>query len=375
MTRPEDAPPTLAFSFPRGQAPDAAHYLSVALGGARRFVPLSREPVVLGRDPGCDVQVADAGVSREHCDVRLVGAMVVVRDLGSKNGTFVDGVPITQAQVLPPSSQLQVGNHAFRHELLSPAEVARQEALASELDRARRYVEELIPAPLVEGPLRVEWCFVPSEVVGGDALGYHERSPGRFAFYAIDVCGHGVGSAMHAASILNVLRGETLPATDFDEPAQVLQRLNAIFPMDDHGGMFFTAWYGLVDVADQSLCFASAGHPPAIRIDGEGRIVDELGRQNPPVGAVPGHRFVQGEVDFEPGDDLLVFSDGAYELVDRQGQRRGLKEFEALLLELVGADRARGLPARVHAAVSDVAGRVLLEDDFSLLRIFYPRGG
>ena len=52
----------------------------------------------------------------------------------------------------------------------------------------------------------------------GDLLGYHWLDRTRLALYVLDVCGHGVGPAMHSASVLNVLRNQTLPRADFGAP-------------------------------------------------------------------------------------------------------------------------------------------------------------
>src|SRR5262249_35273025 len=153
----------------------------------------------------------DPDVSRTHCEVRVVGEQVVVRDLGSTNGTFVDGARVTAERVLPLSSRLEIGRHVLRLERLTAEEVAQHQELARELARARRYVEALLPAPRGAGRVRTEWCFVPSSVLGGDALGYHDLDGERLALYVLDVCGHGVGSAMHSASVVNTLRGQTLP--------------------------------------------------------------------------------------------------------------------------------------------------------------------
>lgn len=61
--------------------------------GNRRFV-LRDGANTVGRDAECDVRIKDTGVSRVHARVEVAGLDVVVRDLGSKNGTWVQGVPI-----------------------------------------------------------------------------------------------------------------------------------------------------------------------------------------------------------------------------------------------------------------------------------------
>lgn len=367
MPTPPDPGQTSLSSPPRQAIEKAAHYLTVIQGVTiARAVRLTWQPTVLGREPSRPFHLPDGDVSRSHCDVRVVGNDVLVRDLGSTNGTFVDGVRLTDEQILPVSSRLQVGQHTFRHDLLSPEEVERHEEFAKDLERARSYVEALIPAPLDHGPVRTAWCFVPSSVLGGDALGYHEIEGGLLALYLLDVCGHGVGSAMHSASILNVLRARTLPDTDFHQPSRVLESLNAAFPMENHNEMFFTMFYAVLDPTTGRLRYSSAGHPPAILLGADRRIRSRLALRNPAIGIMPGPSFVQAETELRPGERLYVFSDGAFEFQGRDGRERGLEDFERELVEGASPD-AMSEPRRLHDSARSASGLELLSDDFTLL--------
>ena len=58
--------------------------------------------------------------------------------------------------------------------------------------------------------------------------------------------------------MLNVIRKIALPRTDFREPGQVLGELNKMFPMESHGSMFFTMWYGVYQLSTRTLRYALA---------------------------------------------------------------------------------------------------------------------
>src|SRR5689334_5223819 len=70
--------------------------------------PLAVAPLVLGSSPECDLVLVDPRVSRRHCEVVLTERGVLLRDLGSKNGSFIGDVPIVEA-FLPPGKKATIG--------------------------------------------------------------------------------------------------------------------------------------------------------------------------------------------------------------------------------------------------------------------------
>lgn len=172
--------------------------------------------------------------------------------------------------------------------------------LNSELAEAADYVKFLLPQPITDGPVIADWRFVPSTTLGGDSFGYHWLDEDSFAIYLIDVCGHGVGAALHSVSVLNVLRSRNLPNVDFGIPEQVLASLDAVFPMEDHRDMYFTMWYGVYRLSSRILTYASGGHPPALLIDvtaGNGSEIRELRTPNLFLGALDGTDGLRSNLD------------------------------------------------------------------------------
>jgi serine phosphatase RsbU (regulator of sigma subunit) len=342
----------------------SVHVLVVVAGkhlGARYRVENTR---TLGREPSCSIHLDDHAVSRLHCEVALMDGRVVVTDRGSTNGTFIDGNPVVGSAVLPPSGQLRLGDHVLRHELRTPAEAAREEEFARDLEKAMSYVAALLPEPIVRPDLCVEWAFQPCAALGGDLLGFHWIEPRRLALYIVDVCGHGVGPAMHSASVFNTIRNRTLPDTDFGVPGEVLGRLNDSFPMESHGDLYLTVWYGVLDLEHRTLRFASAGHPPALLVEGTGR-AQRLATPNPPIGTIAGRAFREECVNVVPGARLHVFSDGAYELTSRGDTPFDFERFEGIVVR--NSHAGTGRAAAIHRDVLAAAANAVLDDDFSLL--------
>ena len=245
--------------------------------------------------------------------------------------------------------------------------------LNSELAEAADYVKFLLPRPITDGPVRADWRFMPSTTLGGDSLGYHWLDEDSLAIYLIDVCGHGVGAALHSVSVLNVLRSRNLPNVDFRRPEQVLASLNAVFPMDDHRDMYFTMWYGVYKPSSRLLTYASGGHPPALLIQdtaGNGSEVRELRTPNIFLGGLNGMDFEYDEVDIKPEARLYVFSDGVYEIMNENGACWEFDDLKAYMED--SGDRGKSTMDDLLAHVRQIAGSETLEDDFSVLEIRVP---
>ncbi len=328
--------------------------------------PVSPEPLTIGRDESRDIVIADARVSRLHMQVFLADGNVIAEDLGSSNGTFLDGQRLQGPVVLPEGRWLQVGSRFLKHERRSRKEVERDQELQRDLDKARNYVTSLLPAPIVAGPIRTDWCFQPSTQLGGDAFSYGRLDDAHVLAYLIDVSGHGVGAAMHSVTVLNVLRQRALPNTDFHDPAQVLSSLNAMFQMDDHDGMYFTAWYGVYSLAKRTLAYATAGHHPGYLYAPDAPRAD-LKTPGLMIGAAPNAKFATNTVEVPHGAALYLFSDGVFEVTSADGRQCGLADFLPLLAGTGAA--VPGETARVYSAVRAMAKSGPLDDDFSLLLI------
>jgi sigma-B regulation protein RsbU (phosphoserine phosphatase) len=241
--------------------------------------------------------------------------------------------------------------------------------LARDLLKASNYVLSLLPPRITSGPVRTDWRFLPSTQLGGDAFGYDWLDPDTLAFYLMDVSGHGVGSAMHSVTVLNVLRQRALPGVDFTNAAAVLASLNARFQMAEHNGLFFTMWYGVYRVGTRLLSYSSAGHHPAFLVPPDRSVAEPHGVPELMIGAVPGARYELQETVVPSGTTLYLFSDGVFEIVTRDEERWMLPDFLPHLTEPVldGVPE----PERLYALVRAKARPGLLDDDFSLLTVTF----
>jgi sigma-B regulation protein RsbU (phosphoserine phosphatase) len=244
--------------------------------------------------------------------------------------------------------------------------LASQQKLANEVARAAEYVISLLPTPISGGEVTTAWRYVPSATLGGDSFGYHWIDEDHFAFYLLDVCGHGVGSALLSVSALNVLRAQSLPNVDFREPVAVLGGMNASFQMGKHNDLYFTLWYGVYNRQTRRLRHASAGHPPALLFT-DSQAATQLLSRNFFIGGFPQVDYEAAEIDVPANSRLYLFSDGVYEVDRPDGTMWSFEELQDYLSHPV-AESGAEIEA-LYKTLQEMHSVDVLEDDFSLLRV------
>lgn len=230
-------------------------------------------------------------------------------------------------------------------------------------------MESLLPAPISSGNIETSWSYIPSDQLGGDSFGYHWIDSDHFAFYLLDVCGHGVKSALLSVSALNTLRSQTLPNTNFLKPAEVLKNLNSAFPMESHYNLYFTLWYGVYQVSSRQLSFAAAGHPPAIMINSD--ITTEVGMSNPAIGWFADLKYQSKTINI-PDDQvsLYLLSDGVYEVEDSKGV---VWTIEKLINYLKENHNNKDDMEALYKYLLSRNNTDKLMDDFSLLKLNFKK--
>ncbi|HMB94226.1 MAG TPA: PP2C family protein-serine/threonine phosphatase, partial [Rhodothermales bacterium] len=211
--------------------------------------------------------------------------------------------------------------------------MVQQQRLNDELAKAVQYVQALLP-PRQTGCIETDWIFRPSAELGGDAFGYHWLDDEHFALYLFDVTDHGIGSALHSVSVLNVLRNQALRGVDFRQPGAVLAALNDAFPMKQYNNLYFTIWYGVFNRKTRQLTYATGGHPPALLVNHtpEGLEAEQLRTQGLLIGGVPEVTYPVASRILPAGSTLYLFSDGVYEVKREDGSMLDLDAFLDMLV-------------------------------------------
>lgn len=199
-------------------------------------------------------------------------------------------------------------------------ETQARERLEQELRIARLVQQTLLPQelPALEG-WHIAAHYRPARSVGGDFYDFIHYNDGRLALVIGDVTDKGVPAALVMASTRATLRGV---AFDYNSsqigtpeqhmtPGDVLARANDLIVPDIPPKMFITCFYAILDPKTGILQYANAGHDvPYVR---RGNSFLELRARGMPLGLLPGMPYEVQELQLEPGDSILFYSDGLVE--------------------------------------------------------------
>lgn len=185
-----------------------------------------------------------------------------------------------------------------------------QEEMQTAATIQRAHMPKKIPA--IKG-VNVGLVYRPATYVSGDIYDVAQLDEHRSAFFIADAVGHGVPAALMTMIIacgLNKVDGIGDDARVVP-PAEALFRLNNA--MTEHTGgssRFATAVYGVFDARTGEVTIAGAGHPPPIIVRADGKAIDRIEPEGPLLGVFPDADFGQTTVRLDPGDLLILFSDG-----------------------------------------------------------------
>ena len=202
-----------------------------------------------------------------------------------------------------------------------------RQRLEQEINIARDIQQALLPRNFRDYPhLSVTGCNFPCLSVGGDYFDVFPLGENRTAFLIADVSGKGLGAALLTTMLQGVLSGMTL-GTD---PARLFNHLNHFLCDHAEVGRYATMFFGILD-ENGGLEYINAGHPSPILIRQNGKAEEAFTEGSFPVGLVPQAEYFTAAVKLEPGDTLVLFSDGVTEAMDPKEDFFGIPRLVQLL--------------------------------------------
>lgn len=240
-----------------------------------------------------------------------------------------------------------------------------RQRLEQELSIAREIQQALVPQGLQDYPhFSITGLYRPCDEVGGDYFDVFPLPDRRLALLIADVAGKGLGAALVTTMLQGALSGMTLGV----DPVKVFNHLNQFLCGRASVGRCATMFFGLLDPGGV-LEFVRAGHPSPLLMR-QGNVSELYSEGSLPVGLFEDESYASSRIQLEPGDTLLLYTDGVTEAEDKD---RNLFQ-DGRLKEAFAQHRDSSLKALldgIFSAVDTFSGGARQSDDLTLLVVRY----
>lgn len=242
-------------------------------------------------------------------------------------GFSVGGVDYVHKPFSPAIVKARVQSHILLRE--ARAQLAKQlDVLNTELEMARQIQLSILPHELPKLPgLDIATRFLPMATVGGDFYDFIRIDDKHLGILIADVSGHGLSSALIASMLQVALAGQAAHAS---QPADVLAGLNKAvsgkFSMN-----FVTAAYVYVDLENNLMRYAGAGHPPVMQYRSRTGKADQFMENGMVLGIMDDSAYEALEIPLEPGDRQVLYTDGILEAHNPAEEMYGAERFMRFL--------------------------------------------
>ena len=237
-----------------------------------------------------------------------------------------------------------------------------------ELQRARKIQSHLLENKLPADPrVRITTLFRPFDIVGGDFYAIRQLDADRYGFFLADMEGHGIAAAMYSMQ-LSILCDRNIGR--LDRPAEFAEAVNndltSIFGNDVS---FAAAVCGAIDAHSGVLQLCWAGGPVAL-IARAGGNIEKVSGSGMPLGFMEGLTYKTQSYVLEPGDTLLVFTDGAFEIHNAQNKLLEVDGLANILNDLNYP--AHSIDCRtLEEKLLEFSNDIRLPDDLTIIEIVY----
>jgi hypothetical protein len=246
---------------------------------------------------------------------------------------------------------------------------AERERIQAEFDVARQAQEQMLPAtaPELPGTSIASFCR-PARQVGGDLYDFVTMSDGTVGIAVADVSGKGVPAAL----VMTITKGLLLAASDGRiDPLETLADVNAGIHSLGNRSVFVTMLFGVFDPAARTFRFVRAGHTPLLWRKATGEVT-MLSPRGIGIGMTGPRTFSalceQKTITTEPGDFLILYSDGVNEAMNEHREEFGDERLLATVRDrITNAMTAEEARAVLVQAVDDFRGAAAAHDDMTLV--------
>ncbi len=242
-----------------------------------------------------------------------------------------------------------------------------------ELQLAAAMQRDLLPTAMPDRlGVRTQALWRPAAYVSGDIYAVHALDEDRIGVLLADCVGHGVPAALMTMSLSRSFAIHALASREPRAPHEVLFRLNRDMTLRRSSSTrFATAVYAVIDCRRREMEIASAGHPPSLLYEVDGRET-EIEGDGPLLGVFPDAAFSSRSVELPAGATLVLYSDGFEQaFVDAEaGVRRGDTEgYRRVFTELARVGDPARLVEQIAERLDAASGSLHQADDVTLVAV------
>jgi phosphoserine phosphatase RsbU/P len=259
----------------------------------------------------------------------------------------------------------QQASLAIQNDLLNKEMLDRQR-LEREFQLAREIQQTFLPNQFPDTPgweMDVRW--ETARQVGGDFYDYFLLPDGRLAIVIADVSDKGLAASLYMAVTRTLLRAAALES---NSPARTLEHVNDLLLDNSQNGLFVTTFYGILGLDAGLLSYTIAGHNPPFVIRNQNNDVLMLNKGGIALGALPDIQLPEHEIVLNPGDCLVLYTDGVTEAFNHHDQMYGDDRLMHVLHAQIGNKAQRVLEA-IEADLTAFRDGAPLSDDTTTLAI------
>lgn len=238
-----------------------------------------------------------------------------------------------------------------------------RERLERELYLAREIQQRFQPlaSPTVEGYDLLGISFSCYEI-GGDYYDFIQCPDGRLVVALGDVSGKGTSAALLMSSLHAAVHAQVASQC---APVDTVRAVNRYLAANIPTNRFVTLFYAELNAATGRFTFANAGHNPPLVVHRDGK-TERLDASGLPLGILPDADYQEGSAQLEPGDALVIYSDGVTETQNPQGEEFGIRRLEQTVARHLDRSAA-GIRDRIEAALTEFADGTAAADDITLV--------
>lgn len=235
--------------------------------------------------------------------------------------------------------------------------------MQEEVRLASKIQMELLPSssPDVAG-YSVAGRTIPAQVVGGDYFDFIAIDDHRIAVCLGDVTGKGLPASLLMANLQATLRSHTL---NVESPKVCLERSNRLLFQSTSPEKFATVFYAILDSQKHTLFFSNAGQDHPFHIS-TSKNIQRLKTGGIPLGMLGEFTYEEESISLEPGDTLVIYSDGVTEAMNKNGDQFGEERLASVLASCVN-ETVESIIGRIVDSVKQHAGSTPQSDDVTIV--------